>query len=202
MEQVNLPSLPSPLWWHTPPLNWHLEQDRQLVITAGPSTDLFNDPKTGFVFNNSPRLLFDPEEYFTLSAKIKVNFQAVYDAAVLLIYIDENTWAKLCFEFSPQKQPLIVSVVTKNGFSDDCNSMPIGGNQVYLRLAKLEHAFAFHISTDGDHWSLIRYFTLSEVRKNISVGFSAQSPTGKQCRVTFSEISYQPGLLVDIRSGD
>ncbi len=202
MERITLPTLPNPLWWQIYPLSWQLEQDRQLSITAGPSTDLFNDPKTGFIFNNSPQLLFDPEDYFTLSAKVKVDFEAVYDAGVLLIYIDDNTWAKLCFEFSPQKEPLIVSVVTKNGFSDDCNSMSIEGNEVYLRLAKLEHALAFHISIDGNYWHLIRYFTLSEVKKNISVGFSAQSPTGKQCRVVFSEIRYQPGLLVDIRSGE
>jgi regulation of enolase protein 1 (concanavalin A-like superfamily) len=94
---------------------------------------------------------------------------------------------------------MIVSVVTR-GRSDDCNSKIIDGNEVYLRVARLGQAFAFHYSEDGRTWHLVRHFTLGPVDE-LQVGFSSQSPTGPGCRSTFSEISYEPRLLKGIRSG-
>lgn len=38
-----------------------------------------------------------------------------------MLMADDNNWAKLCFEFNGE-YATIVSVVTKNGSSDDCNS--------------------------------------------------------------------------------
>jgi hypothetical protein len=50
-----------------------------------------------------------------------VEFASVYDAGVLLVHASERQWAKLCFEYSPQQRPTLVTVVTR-GTSDDCNS--------------------------------------------------------------------------------
>ena len=59
-----------------------------------------------------------------------------------------SSWAKLCFEYSPQREPMVVSVVTR-GLSDDCNSFVVDGATVWLRIARVGSAFAFHASTDG-----------------------------------------------------
>jgi regulation of enolase protein 1 (concanavalin A-like superfamily) len=109
---------------------------------------------------------------------------------VLFVYADNATWAKLCFEVSPQRQPMIVSVVTR-GLSDDCNSLPIHGNSVYLRIHRRNSVWAFHYSLDGQYWQFVRYFNLgAEARQ---VGFSAQCPTGQGCRADFTSIQYRPG---------
>ena len=94
---------------------------------------------------------------------------------------------------------MVVSVVTK-GTSDDCNSVPISEQSVYLRLSVLEKAYAFHYSLNGSIWNLVRYFTLGE-RKTIEIGFLSQSPTGEGCTSVFSEITLVPQALTDIRSG-
>ena len=60
--------------------------------------------------------------------------------------------------------------------------------------------FAFHASTDGTIWQLVRYFAFDDPA-GISVGFEAQSPTGEGCRVSFDEIHYEAGRLTDLRSG-
>ena len=52
-----------------------------------------------------------------------------------MVWADEHHWAKLSFELSPDKQPTMVTVVTR-GLSDDCNSISISGNTVYLQIAK------------------------------------------------------------------
>jgi regulation of enolase protein 1 (concanavalin A-like superfamily) len=95
---------------------------------------------------------------------------------------------------------MIVSVVTR-GSSDDANSVPIDGNTIYLRLSKLENAYAFHYSHDGSAWNLVRHFGLGGQRET-QIGFLSQSPTGEGCTAYFSEISYTPQLLGDLRSGE
>lgn len=94
----------------------------------------------------------------------------------------------------------MVSVVTR-GTSDDSNSVIVAGHSTRLRVSSLEQAFAFHHSTDGRRWSLVRYFSLGDVADDVAVGFSAQSPTGDGCTATFSDIVFRPTLLEDLRSG-
>lgn len=200
MDAVHLAAIPVPLQWDIPPLGYHVEQERAVSITAGSRTDLFRSPAGDTVVQNSPRLLFVPEGDFALSARVRVNFRNTFDAGVLVIYEHETSWAKLCFEFSPQRQPMIVSVVTR-GLSDDCNSVPINGNEVYLRIARIGSAFAFHYSTDGKLWHMVRHFTLDKPDR-IHAGFSAQSPRGESCSAAFSSITYSHTPPADIRSGE
>ena len=193
-----LASIPTPLSWGLPPVSWNID-DGTLAITAGPRTDLFVNPAGTDVVLNAPRLVFAPDGDFMLSARVTVEFAGTYDAGVLLLYVDERNWGKLCFEYSPQRQPMIVSVVTQ-GFSDDANAYVVTGNQTFLRISRLGRAFAFHASEDGAYWNLIRNFTL-EPSASLAAGFVAQSPTGDGCTVSFANIVYRPERLADLRSG-
>jgi regulation of enolase protein 1 (concanavalin A-like superfamily) len=191
--------IPKRLNWVNHPVKWTY-QDKILTIIAPEKTDLFVDPQHEYAVVNSPKAVFVPADSFLLSGKVMVNFKTDYDAGVLVVYAGASEWAKLCFEFSPQKKPFVVSVVN-NGISDDCNHVPIVGNTVYLRIAGLgKNIFAFHYSTDGKYWNLVRYFSLS-AKNEARVGFSSQSPTGLSCTSTFSEIYYNTTRLMDIRNG-
>jgi uncharacterized protein len=112
----------------------------------------------------------------------------------------ERLWAKLFLELSPEGKPTVVSVVTR-GVSDDCNSFVTERNDVWLRTARLGAAFAFHASTDGMHWELVRHFALA-ADSELQVGFLVQSPLGGGCTVRFDEIAFTQVRLEDIRSGD
>ena len=144
-------------------------------------------------------LVCEPSGDFALSARVGVEFASSYDAGVLVLFRDESSWAKLCFERSPQGQPMVVSVVNRR-VSDDCNHFDVAGGHVWFRIARGGDCFAFHASTDGIVWQLVRYFGLDDAT-GISVGFKAQSPTGEGCRATFDEIRYEAGGLADLRSG-
>lgn len=191
--------LPSPLHWIEMPQSWNLATDNALSITAEARTDWFIDPETGVVTRSAPALVLPVQGPYVLRALAAAEHAATYDAAVLFVYVADDVWAKLCLELSPQGQVTVVSVVTK-GVSDDCNSVLVSGNSAYLRVAKLDRAYAFHYSTDGQWWSLIRYFTLGD-DPNAQVGFIAQSPTGEGCTATFHDITFTPGKLADVRSG-
>ncbi|MCO5213910.1 MAG: DUF1349 domain-containing protein [Caldilinea sp.] len=197
---LQLDSIPAALHWDVPAAGHMLHADGSLQMTAPPRTDLFVDPRGMVDMTNSTRLLFQPDEHFTLSAHARGDLVATYDAAVLMLYVDDRHWAKLCLELSPQGQPMIVSVVT-NGVSDDCNSVVLDAAAAYLRVAGLGTAFALHYSLDGATWHFVRYFALQH-SAGLRAGFSVQSPTGDGCTVTFSSIEYAPRLLGDLRSGE
>ena len=95
---------------------------------------------------------------------------------------------------------MIISVVTHD-VSDDCNSVPLARNDVYLRITRLGQAFAFHYSEDGTYWRMVRYFTLRQTA-DLRAGFSSQSPTGAGCHVIFDHIQYSPRSGKDVRSGE
>jgi regulation of enolase protein 1 (concanavalin A-like superfamily) len=196
---LTLPGLPFPLRWHLPPERWHLGEDGSLSIHAGARTDLFVDPQDAASTLNAPRLLASPTGDFQLSARVTVEFGATFDAGVLLLYAHERSWAKLCFERSPQGEPMIVSVVTR-GVSDDANAFAVEGRRVWLRMSRLGPALAFHASTDGSRWQFVRHFALDSAG-GLAAGFLAQSPTGGGCTAVFDTVTYRPEPLEDLRSG-
>lgn len=198
--ELHLAPIPAALLWDVPAADHELQADGSLQMTSAPRTDLFVDPRGAVDMTNSTRLLFRPDEIFMLSAHARGDLVATYDAAVLMLYMDDRHWAKLCLELSPQGQPMIVSVVT-NGVSDDCNSVVLDSAAAYLRVAGLGTAFALHYSLDGATWHFVRYFALQH-SAGLRAGFSVQSPTGDGCTVTFSEIRYKTTLLGDLRSGE
>lgn len=195
-ELHNIPGL---LAWKNTALEWNVEKGQSLSITAGKHTDWFISPLDGGKRENSPKLLFQPADDFVISAKVTVDFQSQWDAGALVLYANDAAWAKLCFEMSMEKQPTIVTVVTRT-LSDDNNSIPIQGNSVYLKIAKAGQAVFFYASADGKKWSIIRSFSLLPAQQ-FRVGFSSQSPQGDRCKTVFSEIEYR-AVRVNLWTGE
>lgn len=198
-DTVSIPALPAPLRWRSAPESWSLA-DGKLTIRSSAQTDWFVNPNTGQATMNAPALLMPISSPCMLLARVTVEARSTFDAGVLAAYAGDDVWAKLCFERSPQGQLMVVSVVTR-GTSDDANSVPIEGDSIYLRLAKLENAYAFHYSHDGSAWNLVRHFGLGK-GSEVGIGFLSQSPTGEGCTVHFGEIAFVPRLLGDLRSGE
>jgi uncharacterized protein len=180
------------------PLRWSADRE-ELRITAGPRTDWFISPAGGEPKANAPALVGNVQGDFQLSSHVEVDFASSYDAGVLALWKDDRTWAKLCYEFSPQQEPMLVSVVTR-GVSDDCNSFVVDRNGIWLRISRIGHAYAFHFSSDGSWWSLVRHFAFAE-GDNLAVGFQAQSPLGEQCTARFTRIRFLRSSLTDLRNG-
>jgi regulation of enolase protein 1 (concanavalin A-like superfamily) len=199
-EQVRIRSVPLPLRWLERPRAWESGED-SLTISAGPRCDLFVDPagSTSAGPERPPMLVCEPSGDFALSARVRVDFASTYDAGVLVVFRDDSCWAKLCFERSSQGEPTVVSVVNRR-VSDDCNHFTVAGPEIWLRVARGGDCFAFHASTDGVLWQLVRYFAFDD-SAGMSVGFEAQSPTGEGCRASFDEIRYDAGRQTDLRSG-
>ncbi|MFC4062342.1 DUF1349 domain-containing protein [Planomonospora corallina] len=197
-ETADLPAVPVPLRLLNRPESWKVEGEDTLVVGAGARTDLFSDPGGPDRFADAPALVGRLDGDFMLSARVRLDTRATYDAGVLLLYGDAGRWAKLCLELSPQGRPTIVSVVTR-GVSDDCNSFPVEGDDVRLRISRIGTAFAFHADPGTGFWHLVRYFALDG---DLECGFLAQSPTGEGCTVRFEEIRFRAERLKGLRTGE
>jgi regulation of enolase protein 1 (concanavalin A-like superfamily) len=180
-----------------------------VTVSALPHSDIFVDPAGGSAeaevnaesMLNAATLLGEPPDGdFQFSARVTVDFASTYDAGVLLLWRDERYWAKLCFEFSPAGDPMIVSVVCR-GVADDANAFVVSGRTVWLRVSRLGRVYAYHASLDGHTWQMIRAFVLDDEMAEHRIGFEGQSPTGEGCAVTFDEIRFQPVRLSDLRDG-
>jgi uncharacterized protein len=206
VDQLLLAGVPVPLT-PSPQELWRVDAAGGSVSAAAPPrTDIFVDPRNGTTPTadttlNAPTLLgAAPDGDFQFSARVTVDFAATYDAGVLLLWVDERRWAKLCFEFSPAGDPMVVSVVCRD-VADDANAFVVAQRQVWLRVCRIDRAYAFHARTGGQVWQLIRYFALDDGATAAWIGFEAQSPTGEGCQVTFDEVRFATTRLVELRDG-
>ncbi|CAA9394851.1 MAG: hypothetical protein AVDCRST_MAG35-582 [uncultured Quadrisphaera sp.] len=192
--------LPSLVWHGEPAVSDYDAGAHRLSITAPARTDWSTDPVSGERTVSAPALLFEPEGDFALSARVRVGFSGVFDAGVLCLWQSEEQWAKLCFEHSPQRRAMVVSVVTR-GTSDDANSVLVDGDAVHLRVIRTGRAYAFHHSLDGSAWHFVRLFRLGEGTAPVRAGFLAQAPDATACTSTFEAIHLSSRVPTDLRDG-
>ena len=204
MDRLNVPGLPFELVPAGAPACAYSLRGEALVLTGAGGTDLFVDPAGDGSKGPDAGWLagLPPAGDFSLAARVSVEFGSTYDAGALLLHAGDLRWAKLAFEYSPQHRPTAVTVVT-NGRSDDSNSFEVDDSSLWLRITRSGRAWAFHASTDGVWWRLLRYFSLGEHPDGeaVTVGFLAQSPTGTGCTAAFDRITLSAAAPKDLRDG-
>lgn len=196
---MRLDPLPMALDWQVAPRDWTVGPDGSLRIVAGPRTDLFVDPAGGVAALGAPRIVGAVEGDFQLSAYVKADLRATFDAGALVLHAADHTWVKLALERSPQGKAMIVSVVTR-GVSDDANGRVVTGEGVWLRVSRIGGACALHASDDGARWELVRHFAL-DAPDGLTAGFLAQSPTGEGATATFDDVRFLAEPLAELRDG-
>lgn len=208
-DPLTVPGVPFPL---VPSSADHWQVDGAtgtVTVSALPHSDIFVDPagetaeaqvNAESMLNAATLLGTPPAGDFQFGARVTVDFASTYDAGVLLLWHDERYWAKLCFEFSPAGDPMIVSVVCRS-VADDANAFVVASRTVWLRVSRLGRVYAYHASLDGKAWQMIRAFVLDDDMSAHRIGFEGQSPTGDGCRVAFDEIRFVSERLADLRDG-
>lgn len=175
-------------------------QGEVVEVTAGPMTDLFIDPGTGRIQRTATMVsAMVDDQAFQFSARVRVPMLTTFDAGVLLVESDDEHWAKLCLEQMPSGEPCAVSVVNR-GLSDDANGWIFPQSDAWLRISRDGHTFAFHTSTDGTTWDMLRHFALP-ADGPVKLSLLSQSPTGTGMVASFSDIKYVAEALGDVRSG-
>jgi uncharacterized protein len=174
----------------------------EVELFASARSDLFLDPSGSAEAPDAERFVSNVAGDFQLSAHVRVEFTGTFDAGVLIGYVDEFTWFKLCAELDPVGTPRVVSVVTRDGASDDCNGWAIPTSGQFLRIARLGQAFALHASGDGSNWELVRLFALDiPTDRPVKIGLLAQSPAGDGTSAVFTNVHFNTATLLDVRDG-
>ena len=199
IDSIRMKSIPYGMFWENKAERFST-QDNEMVIVAGEKTDMFRDPNVTYNTDNAPKLLFRPDHDFVLIASIEHAFSSKWDGGAIVLKQDGLNWIKFCFEKDYTGAKRVVSVVTKN-ISDDCNSVEIKTNKVYYKLAKADNVITLYYSLEGKKWFLIRHLQF-DTNKDLTLGFLAQSPTGKRCEVKFSNINYQAKKIADPYLGE
>jgi regulation of enolase protein 1 (concanavalin A-like superfamily) len=199
IDSIRVKSIPYGMFWENKAEKFST-QDNEMVIIAGEKTDMFRDPNVTYNTDNAPKLLFRPDYDFVLIASIEHSFSSKWDGGAIVLKQDSLNWIKFCFEKDYTGAKRVVSVVTKN-ISDDCNSVEIKTNKVYYKLAKAGNVITLYYSLEGKKWFLIRHLHF-DTNKDFTLGFLAQSPTGKRCEVKFSNISYRAKKIADPYLGE
>lgn len=205
-DATTVPGIPFPLT-PSPGSTWRVDPAAGTVdVTADPHSDIFVDPGGDDQVNaesqlNAVTLLGElPAGDFQLSARVRVGFDSTFDAGVLLLWFDARHWAKLCFEYTPDREAMVVSVVNRE-VADDANGFVVAGDAVWLRVSRVGRVYAYHASLDGRTWRMVRVFALDAPGVPARIGLEAQAPTGEGCEVTFSEVSFVSERLADMRDG-
>ena len=198
-DSLFIRSIPHALFWVNTPKKYSIREDK-LEITAGEKTDMFRDPNVTYNTDNAPKLMFLADENFVLTASIEHAFASKWDGGAMVIWQDSLNWIKFCFEKDYTGKRRVVSVVTKN-ISDDCNSMEINSNKVFYKIARAGNVITLYCSADGKSWFLIRHLQFNP-QNSLQVGFLAQSPTGPNCVVKFTDIMYKAIAIKDPYLGE
>ena len=198
-QSLKFSKIPHTLSWRNKPISYKLNPE-SIFIEAGEKTDMFRDPNVTYNTDNAPRLSFTADPNFVLTAEIHHDFISKWDGGAIVLEADKMNWIKFCFEKDYTGMHRVVSVVTKD-ISDDCNSVAITGNQVFYKIAKADNVITLYYSANGKKWFLIRHLQFNTT-KPIKLGFMAQSPTGKDCKVTFSNITYSIKKIKDPYTGE
>lgn len=149
---------------------------------------------------NAPFYYTDVTGDFVLNVKVSHDFKDTYDSASIMVMEDNDNWAKSCFEKTDFDTHAAVSVVTKNGASDDANGCNITGNTVWLRICRVNNSYSFLYSENGINYYMTRFFNLSG-KETVKVGLLAQAPQGKGGIRIYENLSIVPKTVKNIRAG-
>lgn len=169
------------------------------TLAAPAASDWFHDPTKDTRVRSAPMLLAPFEGPASLRATVQVDHRGPFDAGVLMVFEDDETWAKACFERAPDGRNLVVTVVTR-GHSDDANAFEVAGDTVHLRISHLGASYAVHASVDGDRWEFVRHMRLTGAPR-AWWGIGVQAPVGGGCSATFTDVQVRRERRTDLRDG-
>ncbi len=186
--------------WIIKPINWNFFSEGVIEIFASDNTDFFQDPSTNNGISTAPLFYKYVNGDFIARVRVKPQYSSIYNGEGLMIYNNEKSWIKLCYENTDLEIPTIVSVAT-NDVSDDANGIELDMEYIYLKIIRKNDSFYLFYSNNIDNWHMVRFFRL-KLPNNIKVGLEAQSPIGKGAMVKFTNFLIENKTVDNLRKGD
>ena len=149
-----------------------------------PKTDFWQVTHYGFSRTDGNCYVADIDEDICFTTKVKMNYISEFDQCGIIVYQDEENFAKLCVENQLNVKNKLGSVVCKNKRSDWA-TQPIGDEkEIYFKVSKRGENFLFESSFDGEHFEQMRLFDLPDC-KSVSIGVFGDHHLAKVLTLSF-----------------
>ena len=143
-----------------PSQNFTVNYD-QVSITTTPNTDFWQLTYYGFQHDNAPALLLTSDRNFSFTTRISFNYQARFDQAGVIIYVDSDNWFKASIEYETSDISRLGIVVTNQGYSDWATTDISTISSIWYRLSRRGADFLIEHSFNGKDFKQMRIFHLS-----------------------------------------
>lgn len=176
-----------------PPARW-AGNAADLTLTTDGETDFWQETFYGFHRNSGHAFLSPVTGDFTLSARVAGAYEALYDQAGLMLYLDERNWVKAGIEYTDGLMHF--SVVVTHDVSD-WSVIPLAKarteDELRVRLTRHGDAIRIQYAVGAmESWQMARLapFTAAEV----CAGVMACSPQRAGFRARFRDIAIGPAI--------
>ncbi len=185
--------------WINEPEVFSFEQG-SVFIKAPAQSDFFINPVDGQRSSSAPVLYLPVSGDFVAVTKVSPDLSEVWNAAAIMVFVDDTNWIKFAFENSDATGPSIVSVTTRDT-SDDANGAVLTDQaEIWLKLIRKGNNYAMHWSSDGVEYQMARLSAMPEA-DTIMLGLEAQCPAGKGALHKFAYFSLENTSVNDLRTG-
>jgi hypothetical protein len=176
----------SSLTWTNPPAATEHLPDGGLRVTTAEGGDWWRQTFYGYTRTSGHLLAAPVAGDFSAEVTVAASYDALYDQAGLMLWIDDATWVKAGVEMTDGAA--YFSVVVTRGMSDwSTILLPFAGSPLRLRLTRHDDAIRVQLRTPSGVWLLARLAALSDAPGR--VGPMACSPTRAGFVATFTDFS-------------
>ena len=173
--------------WLNRPEHWSGDA-RRLELRTAARTDFWRETFYGFSRDSGHAFLRPVSGDFSASAKLRGDYEALYDQAGLFLRIDERHWIKAGIEFTDGLMHFSV-VVTRE--VSDWSVIPLPQakptDEVSVRLTRHGDAVRAQFSIEGAPWQLARLCPFPA--GDAEVGVMACSPERAGFHAVFQDIA-------------
>ena len=174
--------------WINEPKLYKLEKDK-ITFQVLPKTDFWQITHYGFSRTDGNCLVKEVDKDICFVVKVKMNYISEFDQCGIMVYLDEDNFAKLCVENQLKTKNKLGSVVCKSKRSDWA-TQPFGDvKSIYFRVSKRGINYLFESSIDGSHFEQMRLFDIPGGEK-VNIGIFGASPLGSGFEAEFSNFEF------------
>ena len=178
-------------WLNTPPA-WSGDAAR-LEVATGADTDFWQGTFYGFRRNSGHAYLAPVTGDFSLLARVTGHYEALYDQAGVMLYLDEKNWIKTGIEYTDGMMHFSV-VVTRE--VSDWSVIPLPqatpADELRVRLTRHGDAVRIQYGIGAMDWQMARLAPFSAA--DAKAGVMACSPQREGFRATFRDVHIGPPI--------